>query len=165
MTKVETQRLYLRPLQIKDLASLVALYSNPEVVRFLKDGKPRSSQVTEANLKWHIAHWQKHKLGYWAIFDKTTSDFIGCGGLYLDSSPEVNIGYTIDKAFWGRGIATEVALASLKFGIQQLGFNRVVAVVHPENKASQRVLEKVGLKYEKMVYHNDRSDLYFAINV
>lgn len=97
------------------------------------------------------------------MLDKKSSEFIGRGGLFWDNLSEVNIGYVLNKAWWGKGIATELVLASLEFGFKERGFERIVAVIHPENSASQRVVKKAGFQYEKTVYHNNQDEFYFVL--
>src|SRR5712692_1765909 len=81
----------------------------------------------------------------------------------LDGTSEVEVGYRLAKRFWGMGLASEAAQASLRFGFQELALDRIVAVVHPENVASQRVLEKIGLKYVKDARFYNKDLKHYAI--
>jgi len=82
---------------------------------------------------------------------------------FLDGTSEVEVGYRLAKRFWGMGLAPEAAQASLCYGFEELGLDRIVAVVHPENVASQRVLEKIGLKYVKDARFYNKDLKYYAI--
>jgi len=96
--------------------------------------------------------------------EKASGDFVGfCGLKYLDTSSEIEVGYRLAKKFWRRGLATEAARASLRYGFETLGLDRIVAVVQPENAASCRVIEKTGLRYEKDARFYDTDVKYFAI--
>jgi len=92
-------------------------------------------------------------------FAQQNPALIGWAGLqYLPETDEIEVGYLLDKGHWGRGLATEAARESVRFGFEDLGIETIVGVVHPENVASQRVLEKVGLSFV------ERSN-YFGMNV
>ncbi|WP_316787572.1 GNAT family N-acetyltransferase [Thermoleptolyngbya oregonensis] len=81
----------------------------------------------------------------------------------LDSTPEIEVGYVLDCPFWGRGLATEAARASLQFGFDTLGLERIVAIARPENHASQRVMQKLGMTYEKDAFYYNCAVVYWAI--
>jgi RimJ/RimL family protein N-acetyltransferase len=83
--------------------------------------------------------------------------------MHLDDTSEIEVGYRFAKRFWGMGLATEAAKASLECGFEALGIDRIVAVVHPGNLASQRVVEKLGLVYirDARFYNSDLR--YYAI--
>ena len=133
--------------RLADLDSLAALLADPEVVRYVGNGLPIMRTESENALRSIIRHWDIHSFGRWAVVDKETEEFIGYGGLRsLMGTPEVV--YHFVKAHWGRGLATEMARASLRFGFEEHQFDRIVAVAKPENAASIHVMEKVGMKYE-----------------
>jgi RimJ/RimL family protein N-acetyltransferase len=93
-----------------------------------------------------LAHWAEHGYGWWAVEMRADGAFAGWNGLqYLPETGETEIGYLLGKPFWGRGLATEGALAGLGFGFEELGLGEIVAIVHPDNVASQRVIEKLGM--------------------
>jgi ribosomal-protein-alanine N-acetyltransferase len=80
-----------------------------------------------------LDHWEQHGFGLCAVIDKAGGAFIGfCGLQYLDGTSEIEVGYRLAKRFWGQGLATEAASASLKYGFDELGLDRIVAVVHPK---------------------------------
>ena len=110
-----------------------------------------------------------HGFGRWALIDKATSALAGwCGLSYLEHTTEVEIGYGLAKDYWGTGLATQAAAATMNYGFEQLHLPRIVAVAYPENAASRRVLEKLGMKYVKngqffgveMVYYEIRQEEY-----
>jgi ribosomal-protein-alanine N-acetyltransferase len=97
-----------------------------------------------------IEHWQEHGYGWWAVERLADRQLLGWSGLqYLPDTDEIEIGYLLGKPYWGRGLATESALAGLEFGFGSLALPEVVGIVHPDNLASQRVLEKIGLEFVK----------------
>jgi len=107
-------------------------------------------QRAERALQFVQEHWARHGNGLWAVTERITGQFIGQGGLnYLDETGEVEVDYALARAYWGRGIATEVARASLRFGFEHLGLERIIGLAVPENIASRRVLERIGMVFVK----------------
>lgn len=154
MSLVETARLQLRLFTLADLDNLATLLSDGDVMRYVGDGQPASREEAAEALQSIMRHWEKHGFGRWAVIDKETRAFIGFGGLRsLLGSPEVV--YHFAKSHWGRGLATELARASLRYGFEEHHFDRILAVAKPENAASIRVMERVGMRYERHTnYHN-----------
>jgi RimJ/RimL family protein N-acetyltransferase len=147
MPSVETARLYLRTFRPDDLDDLAALLADPDVMRYVGPGQPITREESGRALESIIRHWEKHGFGRWAAIDKETKRMIGYGGLRsLMGTPEVV--YHFARAFWGRGLATELAKASLRFGFEEHDFDRIVAIAKPLNTASIRVMEKVGMHYQ-----------------
>jgi len=164
MHKLETDRLILRPFTYHDLDAFALIGSDPDVMRYIGDGNPQSRDQTAQRLDAIIEHHNQHGFGLWAAVEKTSGDLIGfCGLQFLDNTSEVELGYRLAKRLWGMGLASEAAQASLRYGFEQLGIDRIVAVVHPENIASSRVLEKIGLTYVKDGWYYNRDLRYYAI--
>jgi ribosomal-protein-alanine N-acetyltransferase len=164
MPEIETARLLLRHFTLDDLDALFRLYSNPEIMRYVGKGAFATIEETKPRLIFMIEHWEKHGFGMWALVHKESGKMIGrCGLQYLDNTPEVELGYLLDKAFWNMGLATEASLESLKFGFLELGLERIVAIARPENIASQRVMQKVGMKSDKIGRFYNTDCVYYAI--
>lgn len=162
MVEIETSRLQLRPFTQDDLDDLFRLYSDAEVMKYLS---PRSKEQTQASLNKHIQHWQDYNFGMWAVVYKDSGRMIGrCGLGFLDNTPEVELGYVFDKSYWRMGIATEAAIATLKYGFREIKLNRIVAIAHPQNIASVRVIQKAGMKYEKNARFYNVDVVYYAVN-
>ena len=125
--------------------------SDPEVLRYFPSPNPPSRDRIERLIQFQLKHWQEHSYGWWAVCLSQPQDsgpLIGWAGLqYLPETDEIEVGYLLGKGYWGRGLATEAAHSSVRFGFDDLGIKTIVGVVHPENIASQRVLEKAGLVY------------------
>lgn len=144
---IETSRLTFRKFTLDDLDDLYNLFSDPDVVRYVGTGETASREETETALKGIMSHWERHGFGRWAILDKHSQRFVGYGGLrMLIDTPEVV--YHLATARWGMGLATEIATASLRYGFEEKGFERIVAIAKPENLASIRVMQKIGMTYE-----------------
>ena len=109
-----------------------------------------------------IADYRRYGFGRCACVWKTTGELIGfCGLKYLDDLGEVDLGYRFQRAFWGRGVATESARAMVDYGFGRLNLERIVGLVEPGHTPSIRVLEKVGMRFDRMVdYRGDRVAQY-----
>lgn len=147
MAEIETARLRLRLFRPEDLDDLAALFADPDVMRYVGNGKPASREEAAKALQSIIQHWKRHGFGRWAVEKKSTREFVGFGGLRsLFGTPEVV--YHLAKAHWRKGFATELGHASLTFGFDQHRFERIVAIAKPQNAASIHVMEKLGMHYE-----------------
>lgn len=168
MPKIETARLWLRPYTLDDLDELAVILSNPEVMKYSPRGpiaKEKAKAVTYEVLEFFINHWQQHSFGVWAVVDKVTPKLLGhCGLNFLPNSPEVEVLYRLEQTYWNQGIATEATKASLRYGFDSVKLEHIVAITVPEHKASQRVMEKAGLKYEKNAYFYNLDVVYYAIS-
>jgi RimJ/RimL family protein N-acetyltransferase len=152
MQEILTERVRLRPLRENDLdARYLAVFSDPEVSW---SGRARSVDESRASLDAKLAHVREHGFGMMAAIDRETGELLGYAGLqHFEDGPEVEIGYYFGRSPWGRGLATEIARALVEHGFSDLGLERIVAVVRPENQASQRVLAKAGLRCEGTGHH------------
>lgn len=157
-----TERLVLRALTVDDTSDFFALNSNPEVMKYT--GEPLLKSLDEA--RDALANYPDFKtVGYgrWGCVLKAEQRVIGfCGLKYLDDLNEVDVGYRFLPEHWGQGLATEACHASVKFGFEVLKLNRVIGMTMPENVASQRVLEKVGLKYDREIVYSGHQALLFS---
>jgi ribosomal-protein-alanine N-acetyltransferase len=163
MREIETPRLRLRQFTYDDLDDLSRLYSNPDLMRYVGRGIKTRNETQKALLSL-IEHYE-HGFGMWAVIHKADGKLIGrCGLCFLDKTPEVELGYLLDKSYWRRGLATEGSHASLKYGFEVLRLEKIVAIAKPENIASRRVMEKVGMKYEKDAYFYNTNVVYYAIS-
>jgi ribosomal-protein-alanine N-acetyltransferase len=150
---LETDRLLLREYAEEDAEAFFKLNTDPEVVRFVPD-KPllNVEQARQTLIDHPIADYRRYGFGREACILKSTGEQIGLAGLkYMDELGEVDVAYRLLPAHWGRGLATEAALASVRYGFADLGLKRIIGLVMPENTASVRVLEKTGLSYAETV--------------
>jgi RimJ/RimL family protein N-acetyltransferase len=160
---IETKRLRLRLFRPDDLDDLAAMLGDPLVVRYVGDGKPADREVAQKALTSVIDHWRRHGFGRWAVEDKQTHQFLGYGGLRsLLGTPEVV--YHFATTHWGKGFATELAHASLRFGFEEHQFERIVAIAKPENAASIHVMEKLGMRYEMHTSYYDIDVVQYELN-
>jgi ribosomal-protein-alanine N-acetyltransferase len=153
-TILETDRLLLRTLTLDDAEALLTVSGDPEVMRFLGGIPDQTIEDVHKRVQRTLAHYERYGFGYWAVIDKATGRLLGvCGIKPLEDGPEIEVGYHFARAAWNQGYATEAARACLRYAFEHLKLERVLGVVHPDNHASQRVLEKCGLTYERMGHH------------
>jgi ribosomal-protein-alanine N-acetyltransferase len=125
---------------------------------------PPSLDRVEKLISAQLQHWVEHGYGWWAAVPRGGTDLIGWAGLqYLPDTEEIEVAYLLGKPYWGQGLATEAARASLDFGFNSLGLSCVVGIVHPENIASQRVLEKAGLSLVERAHYFGMDCLRYSI--
>ena len=151
---LETKRLSLRRLTMDDLNDLHKLYSDPEIRKYFPEGV-LTLEGTKEELGWHMQGHPEHpELGLWATIHKETGQFIGRCGLLpweIDDKLEIEIAYLLDKSFWHQGLATEAAQGLLQYGFEKLKLSRLICLMNPENIASRRVAERIGMKLEKQI--------------
>lgn len=149
---LETPRLRLRRLIPDDLDALYKLYQDPEIRRYFPEGV-LSREETKEELEYFLyGHPEHPELGLWATVERETGAFIGRCGLLpwvLEGRYEVEVAYLIDRVYWGRGLATEAAWAVAEYGSGTLELTRLVSLIDEENRASQRVAEKIGMTFER----------------
>lgn len=140
-----TERLRLRPLRDEDLDRLYELYSDPRVEPWIGH---HSREDVAVELSFHVAHWNRCGWGFWAVEQLESGRIIGDCGLqpFARVGPDVELGYELDPLAWGKGLGTEAARAALRYGLEELRIERIVAVTKHSNARSQRVLEKSGLE-------------------
>ena len=144
---LETKRLIFRMFTPDDLDGLDHIFSKPNVVRYLGlKGEPMSRAETEVALLSMIKHWQQHGYGRWAVVSKDDGKLIGCAGL-RNYEGDAELVFLIDEPYWGRGIATEIALACLNFGFEERKFKNILAFARPQNAASRNVMRKIGMSF------------------
>lgn len=164
MPEIETRRLLLRPFNLADLDDLARLFGDAAVMRYLgvEGGQTLTRDETQAALEIFIAGWRERGFDRWAARLKATQEMIGlCGLRLLDDMPELV--YALRKENWGQGFAAEAARACLRFAFEELRLERVVAVTRPGNVASQRVLEKIGMRYEREAQYYGVDTLGYAL--
>ncbi len=141
--RLETERLILREWRESDLDAFAALWADAETAHFIGGVKTRGDAWR--SLAMQVGHWGLRGYGLFAIEDKASGAFAGWAGPYSPEGwPEPEIGWTIVKAFQGRGLATEAALASRDYAYRTLGWTTAISLIDSTNIPSQRVAAKLG---------------------
>ena len=168
MTILETERLFLRQFKADDAEFIFELLNDPSWIQNIGDRNIRTLDDACAYiLNSPAASYAKNGFGLWLVALKETNESIGmCGLIRRENLEDVDIGYALLPRFWGKGYAVEAARAAKDYAKDVVGLKRLVAIVDPTNQGSIRVLEKLGLRYEKMVrLAADDIDLkFFAID-
>ncbi|MFJ6571718.1 GNAT family N-acetyltransferase [Streptomyces sp. NPDC091292] len=151
---ITTSRLVLRRWRPEDIAPLAAISGDPVVMRWIGNGSVRSPEQTRAGVEAMERAWDTQGFGLFAVELRETGQLVGFTGLsvpdYLPQLlPSVEIGWRLGRAFWGRGLATEAALAALRFGLADRGLDRIVSVAQEDNGASERVMSKLGMRLDR----------------
>ena len=167
VTEMETARLLLRPWRIDDLDPYARICADPEVMRYLSGTMTR--QQTQEQISWFMRHWEERGFGLWAVEEKSSGEFIGfIGLLHQEDWPEgehkTEVGWRLDRSFWGRGLATEGARASVCHGFEELGLERIISTTVPENVASRRVMEKAGMTLRGQTCFKGLEMVWYAVD-
>jgi [ribosomal protein S5]-alanine N-acetyltransferase len=149
---LETDRLLVRRITAADLDVVYALDSDPEVMRYILP--PRTREQIETYIVEITRDYDVYPgFGRWLALEKATGAAIGIFMLKpLQTTPYIEVGYRMFSPFWGKGYATEGAQALVSYGFEQLHIPRIVGITYPDNTASQHVLEKCGLRFQRMMH-------------
>ena len=162
---IESERLIFRKFTLDDLPMLIEQRSDPEVNKFLGGTKLQNPEALAKRIRFYISCYDTHGFGSCAMIWKPTGEMIGSAGLQpLDGSDDIEVGYSMIREYWGKGIGTEAARAWLEHGFRDHGLDRIVAIAVPENLASRRIMEKLGMRYEKTEMHYGSECVFYAIS-
>jgi RimJ/RimL family protein N-acetyltransferase len=140
---LETERLRLRPFRLSDFDDYAAMCEDPEVARYLLTRLSR--EQSWRHLAFLVGHWKLRGYGMWAVEERETGTFVGrIGFADPEGWPGCELAWTLARRWWGRGYATEGARAALAHAFTALDKDRVISLIHPENRASIRVAERLG---------------------
>jgi [ribosomal protein S5]-alanine N-acetyltransferase len=151
---IETARTILSPWRPEDWLHFRPIATDPLVMRYIAEGKPWPDERIQSFVARQITNYGSRAFCLWKM---TSRDSLGppkklmgfCGiQPWLDTA-EIEIGWWLTQAFWGQGIATECARAAMRDAFERVGLKRVIAVAQPANRASTRIMEKIGMTYER----------------
>jgi len=158
---IDTGRLVLRKFTLDDLEAYFQLCSRPEIIRYAQSTPVAS--LDDARAMMHTVTFQDyatHGYGRFACVWKETGEVIGFSGLkYVPEIADTELGYRFLPEYWGRGLATEAGRASIDFARSDLGLQRLVALVHPDNVASASVVTKLGFEIERRLRFSGLNDV------
>jgi [ribosomal protein S5]-alanine N-acetyltransferase len=161
--QIVTDRLIFREFQLKDLQALAPILADPKVMKFSPTGVNSVEQVQE-RIEGFIDCYNEFGFGKWAVILKKSNQLLGYCGIavdQIDGKDEKELGYRLDSKYWGQGLATEAASAAVKYGFDRFKLPYVLGIVERENTASVRVLEKIGMQYERQtIFHEIEMDVY-----
>jgi RimJ/RimL family protein N-acetyltransferase len=159
----DASRLVFREMTPGDLDDMAALLGDPDVMTYYP--RPKTRQEAAQWIDWNRRLYRTHGHGLW-LLATGKGEFVGDCGLtpqVVDGVTELEVGYHVLPAFQGRGYATEAAAACRDFARAVLGSTRLIAIIHPDNRPSQRVAEKIGLRPEKRaLVHGGREAVIYS---
>ena len=157
-TTLMTDRLRLEPFAPEHAPALNAINREPEVMEFLSSGAPETLERTQESITRVRAAWATLGYSWWAIIEQETREIIGAAcAQHVARNPEaeIEIGWRLATAATGKGYATEAGLAAARFAFDHIGVDHVVAVAHPDNINSHKVMQRIGMRYRGIEMHYD----------
>jgi ribosomal-protein-alanine N-acetyltransferase len=146
------------------------MHRDPRVMATLAPpGAPNgllSDEQTRQFLRRHLEHWERYGYGLWAFRDRANGRFVGRAGLsntHVGGHDEVELAYALVAEYWGRGLATEMAREILAVAFEQFGLTDLVCFTLRTNRASRRVMEKVGFEYERDIVHAGQPHVLYRL--
>jgi len=150
---LETPRLALRRFTLEDAPFVFEMVNDPDWLRHIGDRGVRTLDDARAYIRDRtLAQYDRVGFGMYVVTLRHGGEVVGsCGLIRRDSLADVDIGFAFLARHRGRGYATEAAAAVLDYGVRSQGLTRIVAIVSPENRRSIRILERIGMRFERMI--------------
>ena len=159
---LETDRLFLRPMNETDIDAIFVMRSDIEVMRYIREPQNRNEAVNWVKLV--SSRWETQQIGLCAVILRETNELVGwCGLWQLVETGEIEVGYAIAKNYWRLGFASEAAEASLNYGFTKLNLPKIVACANPDNQGSRRVMEKLGMTFDHIGTYYGRDLVHYSI--
>jgi len=165
---IETERIRLLLWRDDDWQAFRPIATDPEVMRYITNGVPWSDEQVREFITRQMRWYDQRGFCLWKLVQSNGGRLIGFAGLQpllVEGAPEIEIGWWLAKNCWGQGLATEAATAALRDGFDRVGLKRIVAIARPENVASIRVMQKLGLQYEREFIHKEIRHVLYATKV
>lgn len=165
--QIGTDRLLLRPIAVDDVDAFARIFADPEVLRFVGDGTTASREETAEWTERSIARNTNEGFDRRSVVLRETGHVIGWCGIAvwdIEGRTERELGYVLAREHWGRGLATEAAMAMRDHALGALGLRRLIALVAQGNAASERVAGKLGFTYERDAPFHGRTVRLFSFD-
>ncbi len=161
---LETPRLELRPLALSDVDAIYAYRADADVMQYM-GGADRSIGDSREALEKYCRYQRMYGFSRWAMVHKETGEFVGDSGLLpMDGTQEFELGYRLAKEFWSMGLATECGRAWLDAAFTRFGLRTVIAFADERHTASLRVMQKLGMKFDKQAHIADMDCHVYRLN-
>jgi RimJ/RimL family protein N-acetyltransferase len=163
---LETERLRLRSLRAGDIDDYAAMYADREVLRYLGGGpEPWDRGRSWRHMAFQMGHWHLTGVGLWAVELRESGVFVGMIGFAAPECwPGFELAWTLARRFWSHGYATEGARGALAHAFNGLKKDRIISLIHPENRASIRVAERIGERLQDRINHLGREMLCYGLD-
>jgi RimJ/RimL family protein N-acetyltransferase len=142
---LETERTFFRKLTLDDVDNVLQIFQDEQAMRYSPVEKIQGEDAARGFVCWNMENYEQYGYGAWAVVSKASGEYVGQAGIVPQASA-AEIFYAIVPKFWGQGLATEVALASLNYALQECGLPEVIAIIHPENEPAIHVAQKIGMQ-------------------
>ena len=165
MKRLLTSRLTLRSFKPSDMEGLFRVFGDPDVMKYLLNGRKLVWSEAEAFIEENFMP-ESEAFGMATLCENAGGRVIGLAGLipcrYLNAT-DYELGFALAREAWGKGYATEIGLRQIRYALDELNCSRILALVHPENRASRRVIQKLGMHFVKLVETRERGQrqIYF----
>ncbi|WP_299455817.1 GNAT family N-acetyltransferase [uncultured Microscilla sp.] len=163
---LETKRCYIREFVEGDVELIYQMNSDPEVMKYITDGKPQTYEYSKKRTLYFInEYYSKYPgLGMWAVVRKAGDQLMGWVCLkHLDNQDLIEIGYRLIKEHWGQGYATEVSQALVHYGFTEVSLDKIVGIASEDNVKSQYILQKIGLTFLKKAYYYETNVVFYQL--
>lgn len=161
---IETERLIFRKFTPDDLPWLIENRTPDAVNRYLGGTALQNPEALAVRLKWYMDCYEKVGVGMCVMSLKETGEQIGSAGLQpLEDTGDIEVGYNLAEKYWRRGIGYEAAMGWLDLGFNDRDLDRIVAVAHPDNIGSWKIMEKCGMTYQRTEKHYNQDCVVYAI--
>ncbi len=160
MRHLETDRLTLRQWELNDFNAYAEMVAEPDVMRYLSSsGTPMSRFAAWRSFSNNVGHWSLRGFGMFAVVERSSEHLVGrIGPWHPEGWPGFEIGWTLNRAHWGQGYATEAVKACISHAFTELGRSHIISLIDPENTRSIRVAQRVGERLEGRVELPDFPD-------
>ena len=163
--KLETERLLMRWFREDDFAAHAKISSDPEVMRFLGDGRPMTDIEVWRQMAAIMGHWYFRGYGIWAVEERRSGNLIGrIGFMNPQGWPGFELGWTLGRNYWGNGYATEGARRALEYAFTEMNRDHLISLIDPQNVASIRVAERLGETVEGRTQLMGKDVLIYGID-
>jgi len=161
---LETSRLRFATWTKEDWKAFQKIATDPLVVRYLGTGEPWPDERVREFVAQQGENWEKHRICLWKLLPKDSDTLIGiCGLQHLPEGAGVEIGWWLAPSQWGQGLATEAARQALAYGFEVRNLERIVAIAQAANRDSLRVMERIGMRFEREAVHKGMRVVLYAI--
>ena len=162
---LETERLIIKKLTPDDLPWLIEMRAPDAVNRYLGGPEMQNAESLAKRLPFYLECHEKFGFGFCTMTLKSNGELIGTSGIQpLEDSGEIEVGYNLAEKYWRQGFGYECAMAWLKYGFETAGLQRIVAVAHPDNTGSWRIMEKCGMRFERTEKHYGMDCVFYAVS-
>jgi RimJ/RimL family protein N-acetyltransferase len=159
-----TERLQLRPWSPADVSSFRPIAQDPDVMKYIGPGKTWTDSQVENFVHRQVELQQQRGFSLWPIIHRADAALIGfCGLQPLGDTGEIEIGWWLAVAYWGQGLATEAATKVLSYGLTELKLSRIVSIAQPANTASTKIMQKLGMTFERRMEYRGIETVLYAI--